>query len=59
MTISSLAKIIVGVNRMVVENVEIEYNNQSSGKNKTNGKISRDNLEHLLVRDGPDLIEYL
>ena len=25
MTISSLAKIIVGVNRMVVENVEIEY----------------------------------
>ena len=38
MTISSLAKIIVGVNRMVVENVEIEYNNQSSGKNKTNGK---------------------
>ena len=25
MTISSLAKLIVGVNRMVVENVEIEY----------------------------------
>ncbi len=25
MTISSLAKFIVGVNRMVVENVEIEY----------------------------------